>query len=812
MNTRSMMTRSWRKSLAAIVASGLLAIDGSSLLAVEMANITVVDGPIAEFDIPTVSIESGQSTPNFFVEPALGPGIFPVRIGEDSTDDFFNGVLLGSIRENHGRSTALGLPVFVSNSVALNTHYSVNSPPNDGTLRLIVDGTGSGNGYDNTSLNFNANLSAVYFPFSEGWVGGTTRSTANGGFPNEYSSLNGVAVSDITAPGFGGQYYVSIPGVEDSRRQGLVFANHAKNEDNYAAVAPAVDGSSYIVSVHHSNRGNGENDPFAFVYIPYGTENVTMASVHGATGFDMQPTVMNSSGSPFTIAREGEGVYRLSIPGQSPATGTMLMNTGGMYSLTGSHSQTSRHLITYEASGNDWIIQTTDMGDTTTPSFPQTPTADRGAAFQFAFMPFNKAPTAPGPNPTVESFREKVLGFNVEVIEYDATLNDVPGLGGSASGTTGHRFDFLRQNRGDYSIAIDGAFPALSDGIMFGSINQGKRDNSPTGGEFAYGMIAAGDEGGGWEFATHIADPGLGVSSAVEFNVNFSGVLIGNDTPFQKGANAAQSGGQLTVALPGVNSLNDGVLVAQAWGNNDDYAIATPAADGSNWGVTTYDNNTGKSNQGVNWLYLPYSAENLVAGRVDAAGSVLASTNPADFTLVKEDVGTYLLTIAGKTPADGTLLLTGEETDGFNDNLLVYDNGPGGAFRIFGVDMVTYDEKVSLTLPSLEDTNFTFAFIDHDTPPVLSEVPFLTADFNRDGRVDGSDLAVWQGAYGSSAAGDANGDGATDGRDFLAWQRQFGGAPLANASAIAAVPEPGVIGLVTIAGLAVVGCRRRLAS
>lgn len=362
LKTRLMMAGPWRQYLAVAVVGGILAIQGSSLAhAVEMANITVVDGPIPEFDVPNVFIDAGQSTPNFFVEPALGNGVFPVRIGEDSTDDFFNGVLLGSIRENHGRTTSLGLPVYVSNSVALSGSYSVNSPPNDGTLRLIVDGTGSGNGYDNTSLGFNANLAAAYFPFSEGWIGGTTRSTANGGFPNEYSSFNGIEVSDITAPGFSGQYYVSIPGVEDSRRQGLVFANHAKNEDNYAAVAPAVDGSSYVVSVHHSNAGNGENDPFAFVYIPFGTENVTMASVHGASGQQMQPTVMNSSGSPFTIVREGEGTYRLSIPGQTPDSGTMLMNTGGMYSLTGGHSQTSRHLITYQADGNDWIIQTTDM-------------------------------------------------------------------------------------------------------------------------------------------------------------------------------------------------------------------------------------------------------------------------------------------------------------------------------------------------------------------------------------------------------------------------------------------------------------------
>lgn len=811
-----MTSKSWRRRLAAAFSGGALAISASSLFAVEMANITVVDGAIPEVNLPTVSIDSGQSTPNFFVDAPLGVGVYPVRIGEDSADDFFNGVLLGTIRENHGRTNSLGQSLFVSNSVALSEVYSTTNPPSNGTLRLIVDATGSGNGYDGTTHPGNANMAAVYFPFSEGWVGGTTRSTANGGFPNQYSSLNGMTTADITAPGFGGQYYLNIPGVEDARRQGLVFANHAKNEDNYAAVAPAVDGSSYIVSVRHSNAGNAENDPFAFAYIPYGTPGVTMASIHGAsnsaTNSNMQPTVMNSSGSPFTIVREGVGTYRLSIPGQSPSSGTMLMNTGGVYALTGGDSQTVRHLISYEANGNDWIIQTTDMGSTTVASFPETPISDRGPAFQFAFIPFNDVPTAPGPIPTVATFKDKVLGFNLAVTEYNNALNDNLGpgsndsaLGGTVtSGTAGYRFDHLRQNKGDNSIAIDGAFPTLSDGIMFGSVNQGKRDNSLTGGDFAYGMIAAGDAGGGWEFATHIADPGLGNASSVEFNVNFSAVLIGNDTPFQKAANALQSGGQLTVSLPGVNSLTDGVLVTQVWGNNDDYTVATPAEDGSSWGVTTHDNNTGQSNMGVNWLYLPFDAENLVAGRVDAGGSVLASTNPAEFTLSKEDTGTYLLTIPGKTPADGTLLLTGEVTGGLSDNVLTYDTGPGGAFRIFGIDMVTFDEKTDLNLPSLEDTSFTFAFIDHNTPPILSGDLFLEADFNKDGSVDGNDLAIWQGAYGTTAAGDANGDGVSNGRDFLTWQRQHGASSM---SAIA-VPEPSMICLVSIVGLALVARRR----
>jgi hypothetical protein len=813
----------WGRRFAAAVAGGALAISASSVLAVELANITVENGAIPETNLPNVFIPTGQSTANFFVEAAAGVGVYPVRIGNDASNNFHNGVLLGTISENHGRFTSLGQPWYVGNSVGLADAHST-SPVTNGQLRLIVDGLGGGN-YPGTTVSSvaNANMSAAYFPYSEGWIGGTTRSSANGGPPNQFSSFSShfEYVPDFNAWSgvteiFSGRYRVRIPGVDDSRRQGLVFANHAKNEDNYASVAPAVNGDGYIITTHGSNTGAAEADPFAFVYIPFGTSGVTMASVHGASGQNLQPTVMNSSGSNFTVVREGEGQWRLSIPGQSPTSGTLLLNTGGIFNhVSGGNSSTSQHLITYQASGNDWIIQSTDIGsgntDPPTPPFPQTPTADRGPAFQFAFMPFSGAPTAPGATPAVESFKNKVFGYNVNVIEYDGSQNEVPALGGSVtSGTAGHRFQFLRQNRGDFGVAVDGAFLSNDDGIYFASVSQGYRDNSLTSGEAAYGMIAAGDGGGGWEFATHIADPGLGVASSVEFNVNFSAVFFGNDTPFQKGNNVAQSGGALTLSLPGVNTLNDGVLVAQVNGNNDDYAIVAPAVDGSNWSVTTYDNNTAKSNMNVNWLYLPYTADNLVAGRVSANGTVLSSTNPAEFTLVKESTGSYLLTIPGKTPTDGTLLLNGEATDEMFDNVFVYE-AAGSSFRILSVDQVSYEEKSSLIFPALEDSNFSFAFIDHNAPPTLGGGSFLEADFNMDGNVDGNDLTAWKNGFGTGSTkgqGDADGNGVVDGADFLTWQRQFGTSPTVGVNA-AAVPEPTALGLAVAAGLGLVARRRR---
>jgi hypothetical protein len=251
------------------------------------------------------------------------------------------------------------------------------------------------------------------------------------------------------------------------------------------------------------------------------------------------------------------------------------------------------------------------------------------------------------------------------------------------------------------------------------------------------------------------------------------------------------------------------VLIAQAHGNNDDYAVVTPAVDGQSWTIETYDNNTGASNNNINWIYFPYTTQNLVAGRVDADGTVLDSTTPGQFTLMKEATGSYLLTIPGKTPADGTLLLTTTETTGLLDNQLVYETA-GNAFRILGVDQVTFDEKSALVFPMLEDTSFSFAFIDHDAPPTLPS--FEDADFTENGIVDSADLAAWTGGFGTASGashmqGDSNGDNDVDGADFLRWQQQFG-LPGATPASVG-VPEPGVLALVATALTSLLGLRRR---
>jgi hypothetical protein len=84
----------------------------------------------------------------------------------------------------------------------------------------------------------------------------------------------------------------------------------------------------------------------------------------------------------------------------------------------------------------------------------------------------------------------------------------------------------------------------------------------------------------------------------------------------------------------------------------------------------------------------------------------------------------------------------------------------------------------------------------------------ITGDFNRDGSVNGLDLAQWQEDYGVNGDSDADGDGDSDGRDFLIWQRNFTGDE--PPAAIKSVPEPATWSLLG-SMLAAATLRRRVA-
>jgi len=93
----------------------------------------------------------------------------------------------------------------------------------------------------------------------------------------------------------------------------------------------------------------------------------------------------------------------------------------------------------------------------------------------------------------------------------------------------------------------------------------------------------------------------------------------------------------------------------------------------------------------------------------------------------------------------------------------------------------------------------------------IAQAIFAEADFDKDGDVDGVDLAIWETSYSVDAGADTDGDGDSDGDDFLVWQQQFTGSlPL---SAVTSVPEPSsVVLLFTLVATCGLCRQRRVAS
>jgi hypothetical protein len=830
--------------------------------AVDYANIDVIDGAApTNTTPPTATIPAGQnttsgaSTEGFFVDSGSVVGEVPIRIGGSAANDAAGGILVVTPREtlrNPPEGPTAGLAASVS-TVADDDSTSQNTRNVSGGLAIVTDRAGSNNPTTAYPVGgpMNVNVAAAYFSFNQGWLGGVASASAINGPIDSFFGSPGITFSptigsantahvrpnyfftppyDISDQTKNGHHFVSIPGVTDSRQQGMLFAMHAKNEDNFAAVSATTDGSGWHVNTRGNaldSANNGESDPFSFVFLPLGTPNVTMGVMWGAAGQFGEPTPVLKSGGNFSLTRAAgaTGNFRLTIDGQTPTSGVLLVGTesnqGGTGGLPGDN------LVTYRPDGDGWIIVSDDLPTMNPTAGQNGQSSEPIPYFHFAFLPFNAPPGAPT-IPASAWTRSDVFAYRLALTEIDGRDNDnddftatpdpltgvVPGPGVYATvagSTPGINVIPTNMNRGDSRSTINGAYPTPTDGVMFATISEGLRDNSTTHGINEYGVITVAPTGDQWKFTPSGADPSTG-----EANINYAVAFFGANSGFQMGVNAPHdSTGLGSVSISGVNSLTDGVLMANASGpvvantaSEDNFVVVNPKSDGSGWDVQNLDNGLAPQDFGFNYVYLPYTSQNLVAGRVNSDGTLASSTSTSGFSLVKEAAGSYLLTVNGKTPSSGMLLLTGGNGDASSaDNTIVYESA-GNAFRILGVDLITQAEKEAGNFTMLEDSGFQFAYIDYIDAPIAPATGFLAADFNNSGTVDSADLAAWKSGFGTAsgaakANGDANGDGAVNGSDFLVWQRQLNGA--SSLASQQNVPEPSS----ALLTLALVGCLGR---
>lgn len=186
-----------------------------------------------------------------------------------------------------------------------------------------------------SGAEMNADVSVVHFPFHAGFVGGQVYNTTNNGPMDRIVASPGIGLgAEFIDPGSSAGVYTldlrSAAGADGTG--GVLLACGAKNEDNYALVRSEGDGRYTIFCKDNgSNAGAYENDPVAFVYLPYSTPGLVAGRVAESSGGP--PAVLSGTGG-FTVSALGAGRVLVGIDGVSDETvGAFLITPEGGESL-----------------------------------------------------------------------------------------------------------------------------------------------------------------------------------------------------------------------------------------------------------------------------------------------------------------------------------------------------------------------------------------------------------------------------------------------------------------------------------------------
>ena len=300
---------------------------------------------------------------------ANGAGLFP-----------FAGVGLATMRENRVGDQLITCEIVPAGQFGIAGGMGVAIAPSP------QDPFGTGN-------EANADFAIGFFAFAEGWIGASVTPSGTM-FDNP---ADAVIVNQVTpsADDQDGLYDLSVDGI--SPATGLLFVVGASNEDNVAAAIPF--GAGWRVGV----RDNGaallagpeifERDDFAFLYVPHpdnAGDGPTLPVGAAVTGFDVlgDAQTILSFGS-YTLTRDGAGTYRLSIPGENPGSGMLLLTANASMTLDDPDDVLDDDTApmdlypSYAPDGSDFVIQLVSLTSGNVPA---------DGAFSFAFVPFGETP------------------------------------------------------------------------------------------------------------------------------------------------------------------------------------------------------------------------------------------------------------------------------------------------------------------------------------------------------------------------------------------------------------------------------------
>lgn len=330
--------------------------------------INVVQNDISN-TVDSVTVTAAFTVGDLTVREDSNRGDINLQVGIGLSDDVDSGVVMTCVAQNGRDNGEVAYPGVNYCTTAIDYSRSGGSA---GAYYMPVFQAPTGD-------EFNLNVAAAFFSYSN-WLGGFARNlNASNGFPNDlFTGSPGLVLGTHYVNVGGGTNIVNLASFGiDARTDGVLLVTHGKNEDNYALSQVNSNNGTWTVYVKDNGTDAGayEQDPVAFVYIPK-TNTLVISGRFRADGTRL---IYSGAAPSYSVTNTGTGTWRLTIPGHSPNSGVLLISAeGGM-------SQNQDNIVSYEPDGDGWIIQSRDL-PASTPGL-QTPGGGGEPVANFVFIP-----------------------------------------------------------------------------------------------------------------------------------------------------------------------------------------------------------------------------------------------------------------------------------------------------------------------------------------------------------------------------------------------------------------------------------------
>lgn len=336
-------------------------------------NIAAANFTVVQIDtnntVDSVEMATTVSINEMHIRGDSNRGDYNLQIGGEYSDDVTTGVLISSVAQN-GRDN--GEDLYPGTNFCTSTVDYTRTGGNAGAYYVSTFNSPTG-------AEYNINISAAYFPYAT-WLGGLARNSGatNGGLNDLFTGSPGLTLGTHFIEHGGGRFTVNLTNLGiDARTDGVLLVSHGKNEDNYAlSQANPTNGTWQVFVKDNGSDGSAyEQDPVAFVFVP----RTNRAVISGKFRADGVPLIFSGDQPKFSVTSVSAGIWRLTIPGQSPNSGVLII------SPEGGASQNRDNIVSYEPDGDGWAIQSRDL-----PSNPpalETPGSGSEPAASFIFIP-----------------------------------------------------------------------------------------------------------------------------------------------------------------------------------------------------------------------------------------------------------------------------------------------------------------------------------------------------------------------------------------------------------------------------------------